>query len=345
MPNRKIFIAGVTGQDGAYLAKKMLTEGYTVYGGVRRTSSGIYHRLNDLKIADKINYVEIDLADQESIIRAVKDTQADEFYNLAALSFVNSSWNYPAYVSQIDGLGALYILEAIRAHSPETRFYQASTSELFGNTQESPQTESTQFNPRSPYGVAKLYAHWMTKNYRDSFGLFAATGILFNHESPLRGSEFVTRKITLAFARIAQGQQDLLEIGNLDARRDWGYAEEYVDGMAAILRNGIADDYVLATGRTNTIRSFVEIVSKLAGFDLEWNGHGKAETGLNRKTGKTLVKVNPEFYRKAETFQLVGDPEKARRELGWACKTSLQSLAELMYRADYDRVTANSVHF
>ena len=345
MTKKKVLVTGITGQDGAYLSKNLLDGGHTVFGGLRRNSEGKYHRLKELRIAERINYLELDLMDQESIIRSIKETRPDELYNLAAQSFVHASWNCPAYVSQADGLGTLYILEAIRTHSPETRFYQASTSELFGNAQVSPQSESTQFNPRSPYGVAKLYAHWMTKNYREFHGLFATTGILFNHESPLRGSQFVTRKITLALARIALGQQQTLELGNLDAQRDWGYAAEYVDGMTSIVRNGTAEDYVLATGKSHTIRAFVECVSKMAGFEIEWSGQGEAEEGLDRRTGQKLVRVNPEFFRETEKIQLVGNSAKARRELGWTSRTSLPDLAELMFKADYDRVSTNSVYF
>tara|TARA_R110000751_G_scaffold306418_1_gene424865 strand:+ start:3054 stop:4091 length:1038 start_codon:yes stop_codon:yes gene_type:complete len=345
MTKKNILITGITGQDGAYLAKTLLDSGHAVFGGIRRNSVGQQHRLKELGIAERINYLEFDLMDQESIIRSIKDTRPDELYNLAAQSFVNASWNCPAHVSQADGLGALHILEAVRTHSPETRFYQASTSELFGNALVSPQSESTHFKPRNPYGVAKLYAHWMTKNYRDFHGLFATTGILFNHESPLRGSQFVTRKITLALARIALGQQQILELGNLDAQRDWGYAAEYVDGMTSIVRNCKAKDYVLATGKSHTIRTFVECVAKMAGFEMEWSGWGEAEEGMDRKTGQKLVRVNPEFFREAEKIQLVGNPAKAKRELGWTSRTSLQNLAELMFKADYDRVSTNSVYF
>lgn len=343
--SKTAFISGVSGQDGAYLSAHLLERGYKVYGGARRGSMGIQHRLHDVGIEEDVEIVEFELTDQENVTRTVKQLQPDEFYNLAAQSFVGSSWSYPAYTSQANGLGCLYILEAIFNHSPGTRFYQASTSEMFGLAQTVPQREDTPFYPRSPYGVAKLYAHWITKNYRESHNLFTCCGILFNHESPLRGSEFVTRKITLGLARIAHGQQETLELGNLNAERDWGFAKEYVEGMALMLSAESANDYVMATGKTQTVRSFVEDVANKAGLELEWSGEAEREKGIDKKTGKVIVQVNPKFYRPAEVDRLVGDPSLIEKELGWKAKTELQELAELMYRADYDRTARGCVYY
>jgi GDPmannose 4,6-dehydratase len=345
MTRKTAFVTGVTGQDGAYLAQIMLDKGYEVYGGVRRTSNRELHRLKALGIEDHVKIVEFELTDPENIARVVREHQPTHFYNLAAQSFVGSSWSFPTYTSQADGMGVLSILEAIRNYSPETRFYQASTSEMFGLVQAVPQSETTPFYPRSPYGVAKLFAHWMTKNYRESFGLFATSGILFNHESPLRGTEFVTRKITLSLARIAHGQQDVLELGNMDAKRDWGYAKEYVECMATMLEAGESDDFVLATGETHTVRDFVNAAAGAAGMDLEWNGEAEGEYAVDRSSGKTIVKVNSDFYRPAEVELLVGDASKAKDQLGWSSSTSMAELSAMMYREDHDRVAQNRIFF
>lgn len=333
-------ITGITGQDGAYLAQLLLEKGYRVYGAYRRTSSVNFWRIDELEIAQHPNLVlaEYDLTDSGSALRLLQASQADEVYNLAAQSFVGVSFDQPIATAKITGLGALNLLEAIRTINPATRFYQASTSEMFGKVQAVPQNEHTPFWPRSPYGVAKLFAHWATVNYRESFGIFGASGILFNHESPLRGKEFVTRKITDAVARIKLGKLDTLELGNLDAKRDWGYAKEYVEGMWRMLQAGEPDTFVLATGRTETVRDFVEMAFKAVELPLEWRGSGMHETGLCAKTGKTMVRINPRFYRPAEVELLIGDPARARDVLNWQAKTSLEDLCAMMVEADLRRI-------
>ncbi|MBU1235856.1 MAG: GDP-mannose 4,6-dehydratase [Gammaproteobacteria bacterium] len=340
MTNKTTIITGITGQDGAYLAQLLLEKGYTVYGTYRRTASTNFWRVEelDIKIHPNLHLVEYDLTDLGSSIRLLEKTGPAEIYNLAAQSFVAVSFDQPMTTAQITGLGPLNLLEAIRLVNPKIRFYQASTSEMFGKVQTIPQTEETPFYPRSPYGVAKLYAHWMTINYRESYDIFGASGILFNHESPLRGLEFVTRKITDAFARIKLGRQDVLELGNLDAKRDWGYAKDYVEGMWRMLQAERPDTYVLATNRTETVRDFVAMAGKAAGFDLEFRASGEDEIGIDRGTGRMLVKVNPKFFRPAEVELLIGNPEKAKRELDWEPKTSLEELCQMMVDADLRRV-------
>jgi GDPmannose 4,6-dehydratase len=337
---KNAIITGITGQDGAYLAQLLLDKGYTVYGTYRRTASTNFWRVEELGIKSHPNFhlVEYDLTDLGSSIRLLQKTEATEVYNLAAQSFVAVSFDQPMTTAQITGLGALNLLEAIRIVNPKIRFYQASTSEMFGKVQEIPQTEATPFYPRSPYGVAKLYAHWMTINYRESYDIFGCSGILFNHESPLRGLEFVTRKITDAVARIKLGKLDCLELGNLDAKRDWGYAKEYVEGMWRMLQADRPDSYVLATGRTETVRDFVRMAFKAAGMELEFRGTGEQEVGVEVGSGRTVVRVNPKFYRPAEVDLLIGSPEKAGRELGWAPKTTLEELCRMMVEADLKRV-------
>ena len=337
---RKAIITGITGQDGAYLAQLLLEKGYTVFGAFRRTSSVNFWRIKELGIDrhPNLRLVEHDLTDLSSSIRLLQATEAMEIYNLAAQSFVQVSFDEPITTAEITGIGALNLLEAIRIVNPRIRFYQASTSEMFGKVHEVPQTEETVFHPRSPYGVAKLYAHWMTVNYRESHGIFGASGILFNHESPLRGLEFVTRKVTDGVARIRQGSLDVLELGNMDAKRDWGYAKEYVEGMWRMLQAEQPDTYVLATGRTESVRDFVTMTFKAAGIGIEWRGKGESEQGVDQETGKTLVRVNPRFYRPAEVDLLIGNPEKARRELGWQAQTTLEELCRMMFEADVARV-------
>ena len=334
-------ITGVTGQDGAYLAQLLLDKGYAVYGAYRRTSSVNFWRLQELGLEShpRLHLVEYDLTDQGATIALVQKVQPDEIYNLAAQSFVGVSFEQPATTAHITGIGALYMLEAVRLVNPKIRFYQASTSEMFGKVQAVPQSEDTPFYPRSPYGVAKLYAHWMTVNYRESYGIFGSSGILFNHESPLRGREFVTRKITDAVARIHLGQQEVLELGNLDAKRDWGYAQEYVEGMWRILQAEQPDTFVLATGRTETVRDFVRMAFLAVGITLDFRGAGDAEVAVDSASGKTLVRVNPRFYRPAEVELLIGDPTKAREQLGWQATTSLEALCQMMVEADLRRVT------
>lgn len=332
-------ITGITGQDGAYLAELLLSKGYKVYGTYRRTSSVNFWRIEDLAILGhpSLHLVEYDLTDLAASIRLLQTTRATEVYNLAAQSFVGVSFDQPLTTAAITGLGAVNLLEAIRIVNVGIRFYQASTSEMFGLVQAVPQVESTPFYPRSPYGVAKLYAHWMTINYRESYGIFGSSGILFNHESPLRGREFVTRKITDSFAKIRLGKLDVLELGNLDAKRDWGFAKEYVDGMWRMLQAEKPDTYVLATNRTETVRDFVRLAAQAAGYELAFEGHAEQEIGIDRKTGKVLVRVNPKFYRPAEVDLLIGNPEKAKRELGWEPQTSLEDLCAMMVAADLRR--------
>ncbi|MGN6789819.1 MAG: GDP-mannose 4,6-dehydratase [Rhodanobacteraceae bacterium] len=333
-------ITGISGQDGAYLTKLLLDKGYKVHGAYRRTSSVNFWRLEDLGVAahSNLELVEYDLTDPGCSLRLIGRAQPDEVYNLAAQSFVGVSFEQPTTTAKITGLGALNLLEAIRTVKPDTRFYQASTSEMFGKVQAVPQNERTMFWPRSPYGVAKLFAHWSTVNYRESFGIFGASGILFNHESPLRGREFVTRKITDAVARIRLGKQDVLELGNLDARRDWGYAAEYVEGMWRMLQAKVPDTFVLATGRTETVRDFATLAFKAAGIGIEWNGSAENETGIRTDTGKLAVKINPKFYRPAEVDMLIGDAAHAREVLGWQAQTSLEELCRMMVEADLKRV-------
>lgn len=332
-------ITGITGQDGAYLAELLLQKGYRVYGTYRRTSSVNFWRIEELGIAKhpNLHLVEYDLTDLGSSIRLLESTGATEVYNLAAQSFVGVSFDQPHTTAQITGIGPLHLLEAIRMVNPKIRFYQASTSEMFGKVQAIPQIESTPFYPRSPYGVAKLYAHWITVNYRESYDIFGCSGILFNHESPLRGREFVTRKISDAVAKIKLGKLDVLELGNLDAKRDWGFAKEYVEGMWRMLQVDEPDTYVLGTNRTVPIRYFVELAFKNAGIDVEFNGSGEGETAVDTATGKTVLKINPKFYRPAEVELLIGNPEKARQKLGWEPKTALEDLCAMMVEADLRR--------
>lgn len=336
---KKALITGITGQDGAYLAELLLNKGYTVYGTYRRTSSVNFWRIEELGVAKhpNLNLVEYDLTDLSSSIRLLQSTGVTEVYNLAAQSFVGVSFDQPVTTAEITGLGPVNLLEAIRIVNPAIRFYQASTSEMFGLVQAVPQIESTPFYPRSPYGAAKLYAHWMTINYRESYNIFASSGILFNHESPLRGREFVTRKITDSMAKISLGQLDVLELGNMDAKRDWGFAKEYVEGMWRMLQADKPDTYVLATNRTETVRDFVTMAAKAAGFDLAWQGAAENEIAVDTKSGKTLVQVNPKFYRPAEVDLLIGNPEKAKKELGWEPKTTLEELCQMMVEADIRR--------
>ena len=332
-------ITGITGQDGAYLAELLLDKGYKVFGTYRRTSSVNFWRIEELGISKHPNLylVEFDLTDLSTSIRLLQSTGATEVYNLAAQSFVGVSFEQPITTAEITGIGPVNLLEAIRIVNPAIRFYQASTSEMFGLVQAVPQIESTPFYPRSPYGVAKLYAHWMTVNYRESYNMFASSGILFNHESPLRGREFVTRKITDSMAKIALGKLDVLELGNLDAKRDWGFAKEYVEGMWRILQADKPDTYVLATNRTETVRDFVTMAGKAAGFDLIWEGKDINEIAKDSKSGKTLVRINEKFHRPAEVDLLIGNPEKAKSELGWEPKTTLEELCQMMVEADIRR--------
>jgi GDPmannose 4,6-dehydratase len=342
--NKAVIITGITGQDGAYLAELLLAKGYAVYGTYRRTSSVNFWRLEELGIAQhpKLHLVEFDLTDLGSAIRLLHTSEATEVYNLAAQSFVGVSFDQPHTTAQITGIGALNLLEAIRIVNPKIRFYQASTSEMFGKVQAVPQMEDTPFYPRSPYGVAKLYAHWMTVNYRESYGIFGSSGILFNHESPLRGREFVTRKITDGMAKLRLSKLDVLELGNLDAKRDWGFAKEYVEGMWRMLQADEPDTFVLATNRTETVRDFVTMAAKAAGFALAWQGKAEQERGIDTATGKTIVAINPKFYRPAEVELLIGNPAKAKAKLGWEPTTTLEQLCAMMVEADLRRNAAGA---
>jgi GDPmannose 4,6-dehydratase len=337
--NKVAVITGITGQDGAYLAQLLLEKDYTVYGTYRRTSSVNFWRIEELGIQahPKLKLVEYDLTDLGSSIRLLTTAKPGEVYNLAAQSFVGVSFDQPLTTGAITGLGAVHLLEAIRIVDPTIRFYQASTSEMFGKVQAVPQDENTRFYPRSPYGVAKLYAHWMTLNYRESFGIFGCSGILFNHESALRGREFVTRKITDSVAKIRLGQLDTLRLGNIDAKRDWGFAKEYVEGMWRMMQAESPDTFVLATNRTETVRDFATLAFKAADINIEWSGLAEQEVGRDTKTGNVLVRVDPTFYRPAEVELLIGNPKKAHDELGWKAEVTLESLCEMMVLADLRR--------
>ncbi|MBP1567231.1 MAG: GDP-mannose 4,6-dehydratase [Oscillospiraceae bacterium] len=329
---KNALITGITGQDGSYLAELLLEKGYKVYGIMRRKSVADYGNVEHIK--DKINFIYADMTDVISLINAMRISQADEVYNLAAQSFVATSWEQPLATAEIDAVGVTNMLEAIRTVKPSCRFYQASTSEMFGLVQAIPQCETTPFYPRSPYGVAKLYGHWITKNYRESYGLFTCSGILFNHESERRGKEFVTRKITDAAARIKFGIQEYVELGNLDSKRDWGHSKDYVRAMWLMLQQDKPDDYVVATNETRTVREFVEIAFRTAGIDIEWQGTGVNEVGINKADGKTVVKVSEKFFRPAEVDILLGNPEKAEKTLGWTREISFAELVERMVRND-----------
>jgi GDPmannose 4,6-dehydratase len=337
-------VTGITGQDGAYLAELLISKGYEVYGTYRRTSSVNFWRIQELGIENdpRLHLVEHDLTDLSASIRLLQQTGAREVYNLAAQSFVGVSFDQPLTTAEITGIGPLHLLEAIRIVDPSIRFYQASTSEMFGKVQAVPQTESTPFYPRSPYGVAKLYAHWITVNYRESYGIFGTSGILFNHESPLRAREFVTRKITDSVAKISLGQMDCLALGNLDAKRDWGFAREYVEGMWRMLQADEPDTFVLATNRTETVRDFVRMAFRAAGIELEFSGEHDNEIATDVSSGKVVMRVDPRFYRPAEVELLIGDPAKAKEKLGWEPRTTLEELCRMMVEADLRRNRAGS---
>lgn len=332
-------VTGITGQDGAYLAELLLQKGYIVYGTFRRTASMNFWRIEELGIEKNPNLhlIEYDLTDLASSIRLLQKIQPTEIYNLAAQSFVGVSFDQPITTCHITGLGPIHLLEAIRIVNPTIKFYQASTSEMFGKVQEIPQKETTPYYPRSPYGVAKLYAHWMTINYRESYNIFATSGILFNHESPLRGLEFVTRKITDSLAKIKLNKLEVLELGNLDAKRDWGFAKDYVEGMWRMLQANEPGTFVLATNRTETVRDFVTMAAKALDINIEYQGHNENEVGIDSGTGKVIVKVNPQFYRPAEVDLLIGDPSLAEEILGWKPTTSLETLCAMMVKADLRR--------
>ena len=329
---KKALITGVTGQDGSYLAELLLEKGYEVYGIMRRKSVVDYGNVEHIK--DKIHFIYADMTDMTSLVNAMRISRADEVYNLAAQSFVATSWEQPLTTTEIDAIGVTNMLEAIRIVKPEAHFYQASTSEMYGKVQEMPQTEKTPFYPRSPYAVAKVYGFWITKNYRESYNLYACNGILFNHESERRGLEFVTRKITDAVARIKLGVQDHVELGSLDAKRDWGHAKDYVRAMWLLLQQENPDDYVIATNETRTVREFVETAFNHVGISVEWRGKGVNEIGVDKATGKEIVKVNPKFFRPAEVEVLLGNPEKAEKTLGWQREIPFAELVSRMVDND-----------
>jgi GDPmannose 4,6-dehydratase len=335
---KRALITGVTGQDGAYLSKLLLEKGYEVFGAYRRSASSHFERLAELGIENDVHRIAFDLLEATNIIRVIDKVKPDEVYNLAAQSFVSLSFEQPTYTADADALGVVRLLEAIRVTGAPIRFYQASTSEMFGKTVDHKQNESSPFHPRSPYGVAKVYAHWITVNYRESYGMHCSSGMLFNHESPLRGIEFVTRKITTSLARIRLGELEHLELGNMDAERDWGFAGDYVEGMWRMLQQETPDDYVLATGETHSVRDFVIAAAEAAGFDFELQGENVDTIGIDRSSGKTILRTNPEFYRPAEVDYLRGDSTKARTVLGWEPKVSFRELARMMVEADLDRV-------
>lgn len=335
---KKALITGIRGQDGAYLAQLLLEKGYEVYGADRRSGESGNWRMRELGIEGQVKVLYMDLLELTNVMRTIEKIKPDEIYNLAAQSFVQTSFEQPLFTADVDAMGVLRILESLRAISPKTRFYQASTSEMFGKVQAVPQTEATPFYPRSPYAVAKLYGHWITVNYRESYDMYACSGILFNHESPLRGLEFVTRKITYGIACIRHGRQEKIVLGNLDSKRDWGFAREYVEGMWRMLQQDKPDDYVLATGETHTVREFVENAFQAAGYGIEWKGEGVETKGIDRTSGRTLVEISPEFYRPAEVDLLIGSPAKAKEKLGWGPRTKFSDLVSMMVEADLRRV-------
>jgi GDPmannose 4,6-dehydratase len=343
MAKKTALITGITGQDGAYLAELLLSKGYEVHGVKRRSSlfntdriDHLYHDQHEEGVKMTLHYG--DLTDSTNMIRLVQETMPDEIYNLAAQSHVHVSFETPEYTANADAIGTLRLLEAIRILGLEkkTKFYQASTSELYGKVQEVPQSETTPFYPRSPYAVAKLYAFWIAKNYREAYGMYTCNGILFNHESPLRGETFVTRKITRGAAKISLGMQEKIYLGNLDAQRDWGHAKDYVEGMWLMMQQEVADDYVLATGETHSVKKFCELAFGEVGIELEWQGEAENEKGINKKTGKVIIEVDPKYFRPTEVELLIGDPSKAHRELGWKHKYSLNQLVSEMMKADVE---------
>ena len=341
---KRALITGVTGQDGSYLAELLLEKGYEVYGLVRRKSRLDFGNLEGLPAKEKIRFIFGDITDMAAMINAIKESQPDEIYNLAAQSFVAQSFREPVASANITGVAAANILEAIRTVKPDAKYYQASTSEMFGGCREDQEegfdgyTEKSFFHPRSPYGVAKLYAHWITRNYRESYNMFACSGILFNHESERRGLEFVTRKITDAAARIKLGAQECLELGNMDAKRDWGHSKDYVRAMWLMLQQDKPEDYVIASHETHTVREFVELSFKALGINVKWQGEGENETGIDAETGKVIVKINPKFYRPAEVDLLLGNPDKAEKKLGWKREISFNELVERMVLNDLEIV-------
>ena len=337
-------ITGITGQDGAYLTRLLLDKGYRVVGAFRRGASLNLWRLNELGVTESdLEFLPFELCEYANLRRGIEKAAPDEIYNLGAQSFVEVSFEQPLFTADVNALGVTRMLEAIREVNPKVKFYQASTSEMYGKVRGVPQSELTPFYPRSPYAVSKLYAHWITVNYRESYGLFACCGVLFNHESPLRGIEFVTRKITAGLARIREGQQKVVQLGNLDAKRDWGFAGDYVEGMWRMMQQTQADDFVLATGTTTSVRRFCELAAEASGFQLIWEGEGPETVGIDRASGKTIMCVDPKFYRPAEVDLLIGDATKAHEKLGWTSSVGLPRLVEMMIEADLGRVRAGQI--
>ena len=335
--NKRALITGISGQDGAYLARFLMDKGYKVIGCDRKTARGSLWRLEELGIIDDLEITNFELTEYNNIHRTIEKYKPDEIYNLAAQSFVGSSWDIPIFTSNVTGLGVIHILEAIKALNPKIKFYQASSSEMFGKVSTPTQNENSPFYPRSPYAVAKLFGHWTTINYRESYDIFAVSGILFNHESPLRGPEFVTRKITLGLSKIKLGLQDYLELGNLEAKRDWGFAGDYIEGMWMMLQENEADDYVLATGEAHSIKEFIDISAEILDFQLIWKNSGMETIGVDENTGKTIVKINPKYFRPAEVELLCGESKKAREKLGWQPKVDFNDLVNMMTIADFKK--------
>jgi GDPmannose 4,6-dehydratase len=331
---KKAFITGITGQDGSFLTELLLDKGYEVHGLIRRASNFNTDRIDHIAAPDRLKLYHGDMTDSANLNKLLSTLKPDEIYNLAAQSHVQVSFEVPEYTAQVDAIGTLRILDAMMNHCPEARFYQASTSELYGKVQEVPQTETTPFYPRSPYAAAKIYAYWITKNFREAYDLYACNGILFNHESERRGKTFVTRKITMCLSQIRHGLRDVLRLGNLDAKRDWGYAKEYVDAMWRMLQQQRPEDYVIATGKCYTVRHFVELAAAHAGYQIIWEGDGLDEVGIDRKTGKTIVVIDPRYFRPAEVDLLIGDASKARNELGWHAQVGIEELVEIMMKND-----------
>jgi len=331
-------ITGVSGQDGAYLSKLLLKKGYRVIGGERRSASGSLWRLKDLNIENDVEITDFELSEFTNIYRTIEKYKPNEIYNLAAQSFVGASFEMPTMTSDITGLGVSRILEAIRQINPGIKFYQASSSEMFGKVSETPQTENTPFYPRSPYGIAKLFGHWMTINYKEAYNIFACSGILFNHESPLRGEQFVTKKITMGLSKIKLGLIEYLELGNLDSKRDWGYAGDYVEAMYLMLQNNKPDNYVISTGETFSVKDFINTSCNELRIDIEWQGSGIDETAINKKTGKSIIRINPKFYRPTEVDLLLGNSTKAKKILKWKPKTNFYELVSKMIEYDYNKL-------
>jgi GDPmannose 4,6-dehydratase len=341
---KKAFLTGITGQDGSFLAELLLEKGYEVHGLIRRASNFNTDRIDHLTAGARLKLYHGDMTDSANLNKLLSALQPDEIYNLAAQSHVQVSYEVPEYTAQVDAIGTLRLLDAMMNHCPDARFYQASTSELFGKVQEIPQTETTPFYPRSPYAASKAYAYWITRNFREAYRLYACNGILFNHESEHHGKTFVTRKITMCLSQIKYGLRDVLKLGNLDAKRDWGYAKEYVEAMWLMLQQGRAEDYVIATGKCYSVRHFVEMAAMYAGYQIIWEGSGLEEVGIDRRTGKVIVMIDPRYFRPAEVDLLIGDASKAKNELGWEPRVGIEQLVSIMMEHDLKETAKFTVH-